>query len=286
MPDAAAAPNVFAKSLGWLFDDLKAAIAASGAEASEAPAMNARSWICIRTGEAESAPDLARTLVQVHDMNPPNPAALQSAGLVAFTHPLQAYIWQCSGFSRPHKILPIGARCGISWAHQLPTRPTIGYFTGETGPGMNHKRSDMFAEAVSLARNSLDFDVLLIGRWLDAVADIGEWHDRAAGLSDYQRIDVLITCSPSPGVPLSVYEACAIGIPIVTTPRWFPTANWPNVFQGGDVFGLASHLVEILKRRDYFFQRRKEHAFAPFSLETWTERQVQWARKLGEADRW
>lgn len=268
--------NVYARDLGWLFEDLKAAFAVNGAVASDTSDEDASCWICVRTSEAASSPSISKTIVQVHDMNAYDMALMNQAGLVLFTHPLQAYLWRQSGFLGRSKVVPIGSRRGIVPAEELPPVPTVGYFTGEAGS--NSKRTDMFAEAVALARETLSFDVLMIGRWLDAFAYVGTWQNRAAGIADYQHIDVLVTCSPSPGVPLSVFEAASIGIPIVTTPRWFPVTTWPNVFVGGAVSEIADHIVRILQHREAAFRQRGTNAYAPFTLDRWIESQLEYAR--------
>lgn len=268
--------NVYARDLGWLFEDLKRAFAANGAVASETPDDDASCWICVRTSEAALSPNISRTIVQVHDMNAYDMALMNQAGLVLFTHPLQAFLWRQRGFLGRYAVVPIGSRHGIVRAEELPPVPTVGYFTGETGS--NSKRTDMFAEAVALARETLSFDVLMIGRWLDSFAHLGAWHDRAAGTADYQLIDVLVTCSPSPGVPLSVFEAASIGIPIVTTPRWFPVTMWPNVFVGEAVSEIADHIVWILRHREAVFRQRDANAYSPFTLDRWIESQLEFAR--------
>lgn len=268
--------NVYARDLGWLLEDFKAAFAAKGAVSSDTPHENASCWICVRTSDAVSSPNISKTIVQVHDMNDYDMALMNQAGLVLFTHPFQAYLWRKRGFVGRSNVVPIGSRLGIVPAKELPAVPTVGYFSGEAG--LNAKRTDMFVEAVALARETLPFDVLMIGRWLDAFAHVGTWQDRAAGIADYQLVDVLVTCSPSPGVPLSVFEAASIGIPVVTTPRWFPVTTWPNIFVGEVVSEISVHIVRILQNREAAFRQRDANAYAPFKLDRWIESQLEHAR--------
>ena len=270
--------NVYSRTPDWLFADLKAALETAGAVPSETPVEGAQCWICIRTSEAALSPDLSRTIVQVHDMGDHDVGLLNGAGAVLFTHPLQLYLSQQRGFSGRYRVLPIGARRAVQSAIALPPKPTVGYFTGETGS--RSKRSEMFAEAVAIARQSLSFDVLMIGRWLERIAGTGTWHDRAAGPLDYQSVDVLVTCSPSPGIPLSVYEASAVGIPVVTTPRWFPKPDWPNIFTGDSAEDLAQHIVAILQNRASYFVRRADNAVLPYAFDSWVSEQVALARNI------
>lgn len=65
--------NVAAIDKGWFFEDLKthfAKLPKPGVHivTSERPLRHADAWIMIRTHEAASAPDLGRTVVQIHDM--------------------------------------------------------------------------------------------------------------------------------------------------------------------------------------------------------------------------
>lgn len=273
--------NVFAHSWGWLFDDLKAAIAAKGVLATERPDPNSRSWICVRTTEAYAAPDISRTVVQVHDQNNYDIGFLNSAGIVHFTHPLQLLLWRRKGFRGSFAVIPIGARRDVQRARTAPAEPTVGYFTGELSATRKGKRTELVAEAIEIARRRLDFRFLMIGRHLDYVSHLGEWHDRAADTFDYKDIDLLVTCSPSLGIPLSVYECSSVGIPVVTTPRWFPEKAWPNIFLGHTAEEIAAHIVHILENRTGFFEGRDRHRFAPYLFEHWVDRQIEAARSLG-----
>ncbi len=212
--------NSYCTNLGWLFEDLQGCFRKLGLLTTEAPLEEADCWLCIRTGEAYKAPDISRTIVQVHDMYDYDVTYFQKAALVIFTHPLQFWLWKKRGFSGNHKIIPIGARSDITKPLVQCQRPTLGFFCGET-PSME-KQSLLFKEVVTTVRKEIDIDVLMIGRNLDHIADLGTYIEKAADVSDYQQIDALFTSSISPAVPLSVYEACSIGIPVISTPRWFP----------------------------------------------------------------
>ena len=222
--------NAYCQNFGWLFEDIKRKFGEHGITPTDAPEPDADAWICIRTSESRVSPDLTRTIVQVHDLYDYDVAAYHDAALTLFTHPSQLWYWHKRGFSGRSTVLPIGARSGIPSAKEMPARPTIGFFCGET-PKME-KQSPLFREIVQAARTDVDFDVLMIGRNLEHIQDLGTWYDRAAGPDDYSAVDALFTASVSPAIPLSVYEACSIGLPIISTPRWWPAANWPNIYMG------------------------------------------------------
>ena len=272
--------NVYSKNMGWLFEDLKASFATQGAVSSDTPIAGADRWICIRTSEALTSPDISRTLVQVHDMADYDVGFFDKAGLVCFTHELQRYIWLRKGFKGRSRVLPIGARRAVELASIMPVEPTVGYFTGEFSAQFQGKRSHMVVEAIRIARESLKFEVLMIGRHLGFMAECGTWLDRAADQSDYKQIDLLITCTPSPGVPLSVYESCSVGIPVVTTPRWFPEPTWPNTWVADDAVGLANHIVTLLSNRKQLFQDRQDNSYAPILFENWVAFQIETAGSL------
>ena len=135
--------NVYCKNRGWLFEDLKAGIAAHGATPSERPLAGYDAYICIRTKEAQYSPKPDKTVVQIHDMNY---YVLPRFGMVMKTHPSQ----------RAHcdheMMLPIGSLNIeiVDW----PERPTLGLFCRS----MPHERKglDRFAAVVDMARQWVD----------------------------------------------------------------------------------------------------------------------------------
>ena len=170
-----------------------------------------------------------------------------------------------NGFLGNFKIQPIGSRKNIPIPTSLPLKPTVGFFCGET-PTFE-KRSLFFQETIIFLKKIIDVDVLMIGRNLDHISELGTYESRAAQPDDYSRIDCLFTSSISKAVPLSVYEACSIGKPIVSTPRQFPVDDWPNIFFANTVEGLASHMTHILNNRVLFFKNFSKNKFQPYVLE-------------------
>jgi len=257
--------NVFCKSYGWLFDDLKRRFADFGVLPSEEPIAEADAWICIRTRELQFSPKPERTVVQIHDMRR---YRFGVAGCVSLVHPIQ--IDNLCKFRGRIIVDPIGSR-DVALG-ELPRVPVIGFFCRESG---REKGSQLFSEAVSLAREKLNFDVLMIGWNLDHIEGLGRYERRAAGALDYQRITALVTCSVSPMIPLSAYEACAAGRMVITTPRIWPEGSeWAMVRTAENVEGLASHICEAVRTPKRFSPEM------PFSREKWIQNQIKEAMKL------
>lgn len=269
--------NCFAKNKGWLFADIQEWFRAQGMHVSDRPEQ-ADVWLCVRTSEAYSSPNITKTIVQVHDvsMNYDMEFFNQCLGVI-FTHPVQSFLWHQKKFCGPSVTLPIGTRSKVPVSNSLSERPTLGFFCGENKLGT--KRSLMFRDVVTKSKSVLDFDVLMIGRGLDHIAHLGEMEDRAAGPDDYARIDALISTSISPAVPLSVYEALAAGLPVISTPRWFPGSDWINIYTGNEVDDLAEHVVMVLNHREEFFYKRKMLSRRPYLLEDWIDRCIEYVQE-------
>lgn len=252
--------NVFCKSNGWLFDDLKAEIASFGATPSEQPLPNADAWICVRSSESDLVPDKSMAVVQIHDVKNKIPDGFAS---YSYVHPFQLRQSGVNG-----SVNPIGSR-DIPY-DDLPDKPTIGFFCKEYG---KVKRSELFAEAVMMAKQECKFNVLMIGGNLSHIKHIGAYENRAANVNDYSRIDALVTCSVSPMIPLSAYEALAAGRSVISTPReWL--FNSPAIQEGESAEDIAEIIVDVVTDR-------KLHApFMPYSREDWARLQFEKALEL------
>lgn len=263
--------NAYASNLGWLFEDIKYHFNSLGIFISDKPCANYDGYICIRTDEIGYTPDLARTIVQVHDLYDHDVDILSRAALVIFTHPIQSWMMKRKGFSGRSLVLPIGSRLNIIAPTSMPRRPTIGFFCRETP--LMEKKSDLFHEVVTTVRKATDVDVLMIGDNLEHIQHLGVYLRRAATPDDYQNIDLLFASSVSPAIPLSVYEACSVGIPIVTTPRWFPGTGWTNISFGSDIYSLSRCVLNVITHRKDFFEKREKNSYAPYLLEDWIRHQ-------------
>ena len=261
--------NVYARNLGWLFADLQQNIAKHGAVASETPLPDAKAWICLRDTEAHLSPDPARTLVTVHHTNP---VCLRGFGMVGCVHPFQHQLFRERDRKTPVFTQPIGSR-DIP-VHPFPDRPVIGGFFREVNDKTkkNLKGSLLFAEAVEIARKSISFDVLLIGGNLEHISHIGTYEKRGATPEDYARITALMTCSVSPMIPLSAYEATAGGRAVISTPREWPY-DFDNVFMGKTAKQLAAHIIDVLSSPRLIPQK-------PFDRDDWCKALVEEAARL------
>lgn len=274
--------NVFCERRGWLFDDLWEFYRRAGAHCTREPDPDADLWLCIRSGEIARIPDLSRAVIQIHSMAPHNLPEMAGAAALIFTHPMQFVAYRAKGFSGRQLTLPIGTREAVVPTGQLPPRPTLGFFCGEPAPPRSGqqvfvKGSDLLERVVRAARRSLDFDLLLMGRHLDHVAHLGTYRRDAAGPADYARVDALFCASMSPGIPLSVYEACAAGLPVVTTPRWFPDGPWPTILTAADEADLVEAVLSVLRDREAFAAGRASAARRPYVLEDWIHRTLQFS---------
>ena len=91
--------NVYCLDKGWLFNDLKEQFRLAGCSTSTSPLKNSDAWICIRSSEMRISPDITRTIVQVHNMEPHDMHLFNAALGVVFTHPMQEWLWKRSGFN-------------------------------------------------------------------------------------------------------------------------------------------------------------------------------------------
>ena len=252
--------NVFCENKGWLFEDLKSEIAKFGAVSSEYPLKDAKAWICIRSSEAYKIPDKSRALVQVHDVKNKTP---EGYGLYSFVHDCQRRQSGLNGF-----VQPIGSR-DIPY-DDLPDKPTIGFFCREYG---NLKRSRMFYDAVKLAKKECKFKVLMVGERLDHIMNCGQYIKRGAEPDDYSKIDALVTCSVSPMIPISVYEALSAGRVVISTPREWPF-NTRMVKEGENEDDIAELIYEVVNDRGL------HKPFTPYTRQSWAQRQYDEALKL------
>lgn len=252
--------NAYCEPRGWLFDDLRRELAAAGAVPSDEPLAHADAWICLRSRERRFSPNPGRTVLQVHDMEtPPAP----EFGAVALVHPVQLA-------DHPNGlVLPIGAReCPPA---PLPRHPAVGFFCREVN---GRKGSDLFGQAVLLAREHVRFEVHLIGERLEHIAELGIYQQRGAIPRDFGLVDALVVCSQSPMVPLSAYEACAAGVRVISTPRQWIGPGWGAVHTAATAEALADEIIDAVTCR----QRFAPHA--PFTRAAWAQSQVALAKGL------
>lgn len=292
--------NAYCEDRGWLFEDLKRYLADAGAITSEQPLQKADAWICLRTREWQKSPNVARTLVQVHGFDRlDSPVKAQLVGAAtAYTHELQQWAFEGSTRRKDSRVVPIGAR-SYCHAYAPPETPTLAFMARET-PAM-HKGSLGFAELVRRLNEETDtvFRAVAYGPNLQHLAAHGiDVIPRAARPEDFADVTVLYVGTRSPAVPLSMYEALACGVLVVSNrphllPRGFDfdSVFWANAREAISDEGLPvdDGLVDVVtlylsrKERDGCAERREPQM--PYTVEAWAAEQVRIAESLARGVR-
>jgi glycosyltransferase involved in cell wall biosynthesis len=292
--------NVFAQNSGWLFEDLKRHfrrldVAGVTIVVSDLPCPDVDAWVALRTGEAYTAPELGRTAVCIHDLfDEPGLYApdggrrgVHGAGAFVLCHPLQRPLLEAAGVPLDRAAVlerPIGALSWFSPADRRGARFTIGWV------GRKHwrKRLDWFVEAMTIfVRGRTDFDVVLVGWDLEeAAGDLGrlgievrcyprERHPIEDYPGFYHQLDVLVITSLTEAGPLTLFEAMASGLAVVSTPvGWVPhfSERLPMAIRIAKTPGeIADRLGQVEAGRDDLFKERHRIAdvVSAWSLEGW-----------------
>jgi glycosyltransferase involved in cell wall biosynthesis len=303
--------NVFARDLGWLFEDLKrhflrADIVGVAVVASEEPCPDADAWVALRTREAHASPVPGRTAVCIHDLfDEPGLYApdgdrrgVQGAGGIVLCHPLQRRLLEAAGVRLDRATVlerPIGALTSFAPGDHPNPRFTIGWV------GRDHwrKRLDWFVEAVaSFGQGRTGFDAVLIGSGLErAAADLWqlgiearcyprERHPIADYPRLYRQLDVLVITSETEAGPLTLFEALASGLAVASTPvgwaPWFSERAPRSVRIATTPAELGDRIGQVEADRDALFEER--HGVAAlvhdWSLEGWVRDVVRLAAGL------
>jgi glycosyltransferase involved in cell wall biosynthesis len=303
--------NVFARDFGWLFEDLKRHFRKLEVEGltvvvSEEPLADVDAWVALRTAEADAAPVPGRTAVCIHDLfDEPGLYApdggrrgVHGAGAFVLCHPLQRPLLEAAGVRLDQATLlerPIGALSWFSPADHRGSRFTIGWV------GRKHwrKRLDWFIEAVtSFGRGRTDFDVVLVGWDLEeAAGELGrlgievrcyprEHHPIEDYPGLYHQLDVLVITSTTEAGPLTLFEALACGLAVVSTPvGWAPwfSERAPRSVRIAETPGeIADRIGQVEADRDALFEERHRIAVLvrDWSLEGWLRDVVRLAAGL------
>jgi len=305
--------NVFADGGGWVFEDLKRHFERAGADglevfASTEPAADADVWVSISPSQAVASPDLARTVVCVHDLYTHSDIyapwgdrrAVRKAGALALAHPSQRRILKGAGVALegvPTHEGPLGALS----IFDVRGEPTPRFSAGWVGRHDAHgrKRCDWFVESL------LKFDTargrpraVLVGRDLYAHAE----RLRASGVEClhhpresnpieeyprlYRQMDCLVITSSTEAGPLPLFEALATGLPVVSTPvGWAPhfAATHPHYVRLAESTAeIAEHLRRLEGEREQLFEEREEIAalVGDYRLESWVREVLRLAVSL------
>jgi len=304
--------NIYAENHGWLFEDLKQHfrnlrfVNDIELAVSDRPLVQADAWVALRTKEAIAAPDISRTVVCVHDLlciddmyqRSGSRRGVYEAGGLVLCHPEQRRILGEAGI--PLEGLQILERPLGALTLFAPRQRNTDLFTvGWVGRDHPRKRLAWFVEAIQqLDRGP---EVVLIGSGLGEAASSlrassvnCRLYDRAEHPISiypllYQGLDCLVITSSTEAGPITLFEALATGLPVVSTP-----VGWAPYFSDkaplyvrltGSPRELASHLKDLREEREVMFEQRFEIAelVSEWTLESWIRDVVNLAGSLAQS---
>lgn len=307
--------NVYAKSNGWLFDDLKLRISKvqmPQAEVilSEEPEPQCDAWIAVRTSEVRFSPDLSRTVACIHDVYHGEGVylpggerrAVEQVGAIVLSHPQQREILIEYGIDLERPVIlarPLGALTSFTCRDSMAKQFTIGC----VGQYSARKRFNWILPiARTLQESGITCHFDLVGLNLESF--VAELSDAGISCSSYPRhrftvaeyperyqaMDCHLITSKSEAGPLTLFEALASGIPVVSTPvGWAPIfeTSAPEFVRTADsIEGLAEHLIAVHGERENLFSRRQEirERISNYSLDDWFVCLLNLAAYLGSRD--
>lgn len=307
--------NVYARRmrLPWLFDDLKLHFLAASTEertvlASDEP-VEADAWICMRTRELGDSPNLARTVVQVHDLygddyEQGKPRHLiRNAGAICFTHPEQPGLLARAGVKvkgTPYLVRPIGALRAFTCRKQLPEKFTVGIVGRPTlYRGLDVKRYDAVCDAL-IANSREPLRVVMVGYNLEPYAQRLRSHGIEVLLYErshtpisaypeiYHQMDCLVTYSEKEAGPMCLFEALASGVFVISSPTGWAEEMLDFTGSGAVVNSLSEldHALRFFRdRRVPHFENRESivEEFLqdfPYRLEDWVTDNLDLAESL------
>ena len=308
--------NIVAINHGWFFEDVKkhfCRISRPGLKiiASEKALKNADVWIYLRTREASNSPDKKRTIVHIHDMyddgyyqvNGERRVVAQCAGIV-FTHPEQLKILERNGIDIDNKMIinrPIGYLQTFKLRSVLPDRFTIAWVGRPVKhKGIEIKRVGWLVEAVKQFHQSVnDCKVAFIGERLELYSNqisrmginCDYYHRSQYNIAKYpalyQNFDCVVICSSKEAGPISLFEALATGIPVISTPiGWAPALirDGKNGYLVNSVTEIYEALMKIYQNRKALYERRNEirSVIEKYTMESWIEDNINLTLHLTE----
>jgi glycosyltransferase involved in cell wall biosynthesis len=308
--------NVYVKKVDilWLFDDLLNHFAAAQLPAiqvviSEHPLSDADCWVAIRTHEAVDAPDYKRTVACIHDLYQHDGIyqpkgrrrVVNEVGGLVFCHLQQRKILQHNNISLSQKKIlerPIGPLKQFK-----PGKPPGEKFTiGWVGRNFSKKRLEWFIEAMlQLPINPKAFRVILVGSGLEDMMQqlkregiechyYPKEHNSIEQYPDlYRQMHCLVITSSIEAGPLTLFEALACGIAVVSTPvGWAPelAAKAPeHVLLADSVAAISQQIYSLWSRKKTLFEQRHKRAALVngWSMEGWVKEVLELAVSLGES---
>ena len=303
--------NVVAEDRGWLFEAWKRHLAATPQEgftvvSSTRPLKQADAWIFVRAREALAAPQLPRSVVQLHDLfddgryEPGGErAAVLRCGALSLTHPHQQALLEAQGVRLAERrwIMQPPGWCGppasVGTTNTMPTVAWIGR-PAKHG-GVDVSQLDAFIEAARSLRGQAR--VALVGERLDSAAislrragvdcsghslaqlpieRAGEW---------MARFDAVVVSAAADSGPWPLFDALRAGVPVVAL-----RVGWAETLLEDGTCGrlvddpghLGDAIREVLARREVWRQQRAtlQERVAGFSLAAWSRANLELAASL------
>lgn len=306
--------NMAAINKGWLFEDIKQHFSKIKREnvkivCSEHPRRGADAWIFLRTGEAAKTPDPASTIVHIHDLYDDGMYKLKGkrrivakcAGVV-LTHPDQRTILEDNGIALEAKYIlcrPLGPLKEFTPRKALPKCFSIGWVGRPVvHNGEDIKRVYWFVDAVkSLELPPGKFRVIFMGERLESYhqalinANIQSvYYPRSRWSISrypqyYHELDCVVNTSTRESGPMSLFEAFASGVPVISTPMGW-AKEWIHDGENGylvkDVSGICKALHLLYKnRKDWFDKRfRIYETLQGYTMDSWMEQNLDLAVRI------
>ena len=294
--------NAFAgkRESPWLFDDFKIQfekVKLPGVEvvSSYKPLTTADAWINIRTSEVDQSLVPNQTVTCIHDLYD-NPGmylpggdrhGVVDAGALVLCHPDQRKILKASGLDLSDmKIMerPLGAFSVFSPGESPTPKFTIAW----VGRNFWRKRIEWFLEAIQLLKiKPSDFRVILLGADLEEPAN----HLNGLGIECllfprgeygiesypdiYSQMDCLVITSLTEAGPLTLFEALASGLSVVSTKvGWAPYFNQKNdevIKLAESPAQIATALEQLFKHKTTNFEKRfsTSRLMNEYTLDNW-----------------
>lgn len=303
--------NVVAEDKGWLFERWKQALASTPQPgfkvmATQRPLPHAQAWVFIRAKEAATSPDVARSVVQLHDLfddgryraDGERAAVAQCAG-ISLTHPLQQSLLAGHGIDLARRrwiMQPVG------WSGAPEPRPVAGHlptvaWIGRPAShgGVDVSGLDAFVQGARALRGRAR--VLLIGERLDAAAAAlraAGVDCRSHGLAQFPierasawlaRFDAVAISAASDSGPWPLFDALQAGVPVVAT-----RVGWTERLLGDGSCGrlvdepaaLGPALCELIAQPEHWRRQAAtlQACVAPYSQSAWAQANLQLAADL------
>jgi glycosyltransferase involved in cell wall biosynthesis len=302
--------NVVAQNRGWLFESWKQRLAVASLPghrivASKTPLRDAAAWIFIRAREAAATPDVAHTVVQLHDFADATHYAegaergcVADCAALSLTHPHQQDILvqagidpqarrsivQPVGWSRDARIRPGAGAAAVAWIGR-PARPadleTSGLAEFIDAVRRLRRRPRVVLVGERLERAAVAFRKLGVDCRLQTLRACPL--DRATEWIGAFRCVVLGRTIDS--APWPLFDALYAGVPVIARP-----SGWAQLLladgQCGrlcdDAVAISAAIDELIAADDIWRDRRSDlrARVADYSMSAWVQANLELAANI------